>query len=158
MSRLKDLSNDKVTIMMRILSSQNLCKAIKYNDSNFLDKPDIADPSELIYVNVFPYKRIPHDEDTTSKTYITMSFQQYKPVGNYFKSGVIYLNAIVNLDNMKTDYGMIRTDYIISEIDELINQERGIGIGKTNFYKMDDIVVNKEYIGTTIGYEIYEFN
>lgn len=145
--------------MLRILSSQELCKAIYYTDTNFLEKPDIEDLSSLIYENIFPYKKVPNDGETEVKTYITMSFGGFKKVtGGFFKSGRIWINAIVNLGNMKTDYGILRTDYIVSEIDKLVNDDRGIGIGKVQFYSLDDIYVNKNYLGAQICYELVEFN
>jgi hypothetical protein len=159
MSRLSDLSKDKNTIMLRMINSQNLCKAIYYTDTNFLDKPDIDDPSTLIYKNIFPYRQIPPDDETETHTYVTMYFGGYKPtVGGFYKAGKVWIHAIVNLDAMRTDYGVLRTDYIISEIDKIINDERGLGIGKAKFYSLDDIYVNKSYTGIQICYEITEFN
>jgi hypothetical protein len=157
MSRLKELSQDKVTIMMRIIGSQNICKALYYNDTNFLDQPDIAEPTGLIYDQIFPYKKVP-EVSSDAKSYITMSFNRYRPVGNRFKAGYVYLYIFVNKNNMRTDYGCLRTDYIVSEIDELINQTYGLGIGKVEFNSMDDIIVNQNYLGMEISYKLCDFN
>ncbi|OBG93880.1 hypothetical protein A9X05_09065 [Mycobacterium sp. E3298] len=157
MSRFKELGYDKLTIMMRLTNSQNLCKALFYNDRNFLDKPNIADPTTLIYEYIFPYKKIP-DVQVNARSLITLNFSRYRPVGVSFKSGIIDFNVLIHKDNMRTDYGCLRTDYIVSEIDELINQTYGLGIGKVKFFAMDDILVNSDYHGITISYEKVDFN
>ena len=156
-SRLKELGNDRLTIMLRILSSQGLCKAIKYNNTNFLSQPDMDDPSELIYTQVYPYKRVP-DNIADALTFITLNFTRYRPVGAHFKSGIVEFNILVHKANMKTDLGMLRTDYIASEIDILMNQERGLGIGKAEFNGMDDLYLNADYMGVALSYKILDFN
>lgn len=157
MSRLEKLSADKVTVMQRILSSQDICKALKYSASDFLDQPDIEDASSLVYEQIFPFKKIP-DFNNKKTTYITMSFNNYKPIRNSFKSGLIYIHVLVHQDIMQTDYGMLRTDFLISEIDKLMNGQQGIGIGKVEFYEMDEFSINEKYVGMYIAYRLVEFN
>jgi hypothetical protein len=152
-----DLSNDKVTIMMRLLGSQNICKALNYSQSNFLDQPDIEDTSVLIYNKIYPYKFVPVADDNAN-SYITLSFRNYDLVNTSFKSGYIYINVLVHINLMQTDYGWLRSDYILSEIDKLMNQQRGIGIGKPQFYKMDEMYVNDKYFGIYIAYKMNELN
>lgn len=157
MSRFENLSNDKIAILMRLLSSKDIVKAVNYSNSNFLEQPDISDPSELIYSKVFPYKFVPTINETKN-TYITLSFRGYRPVGTSFKSGIVYINVITHVDLIRTDYGKLRYDFIISEIDKLMNQQRGIGIGKVQFYDADEIIVNEKYIGMYVAYKTYESN
>lgn len=158
MSRLKNLSKDKITIMERLLSNQGICKALKYTEPNFLDMPDVTDPSDLIGSRIFPYYRVPDTEEDTS-TYILMSFRNYRPVKNSFKSGIINIFAIAHKDLIMTDHGFLRYDYMISEIDNLMNNERGIGIGKLDFHQMDEVsFINDAFIGNVISYKPYEWN
>jgi hypothetical protein len=157
MSRLEDLSNDKVTIMQRLIGSQNICKALYYADTNFLDQPDIQSPDELIYDKIYPYRYIPKVDEKKS-SYITLSFRNYDLVDTSFKSGYIYINVLTHIDLIKTDYGWLRYDYILSEIDKLINMKNGIGIGKPQFHRMDELIVNDKYMGVYISYKLYEFN
>lgn len=157
MSRLEKLSADKITVMQRILSSQEICKALKYSATDFLDQPDIEDNSSLIYERVFPFKKIP-DFNNEKTAFITLSFNNYKPVRNSFKSGLIYIHVLVHQDIMRTDYGMLRTDFLISEIDKLMNSKQGIGIGKVEFYEMDEFSTNEKYVGVYVAYRLVEFN
>lgn len=143
--------------MERLLSSEGICKALYYNKTNFLDQSDIADPSELIYSKIYPYKFIP-DVNSDQSSFITMSFGKYRPVGHYFKSGFVTLYVIMHRDLYRTDYGFLRTDYILGEIEELINSQRGLGFGKPEFHDMDEIHINEKYSGSYVTYKLYEFN
>lgn len=87
-----------------------------------------------------------------------MSVRKYNLVNNCFKSGIVYLNVINHIDLIRTDHGFLRYDYIISEIDELMNQQRGIGLGKLEFQEMDELYVNEKYMGMYIAYRFSEFN
>lgn len=157
MSRLAKISTDKITVMQRLLSSQKICKALQYSDSDFLDQPDLADTSCLIYDRIFPYKKIP-DFVKEKASYITLSFNNYRPIRSSFKSGLIFIHVMVHQDLMRTDYGVLRTDFIISEIDKLMNSKTGIGIGEVEFYEMDEFTINEKYMGVYIGYKLVEFN
>lgn len=157
MSRFKELSNDKNTIVMRLLESKNICKALWYNVSDFFDQPDIDDPSKLVYKKIFPYNFIP-ETNSEQSTYITMGFGKFKLVGASFKSGLVRFRIFAHVDLHRTDYGLLRCDFIAGEIDKLINNERGIGIGKPQFHNMDELYVNNSYNGLIIDYKLYEWN
>lgn len=143
--------------MLRLLDSQGICKALFYNETDFLDQPDITDTFGLIYNKIFPYKFVP-DTQIEANTYITMQFRNYRPVNNSFKSGLIRINVLTHQELMQTDYGMLRCDYILSEIEKEMNQKRGIGLGKLDFHHMDEIYVNDKYVGMFVEYKTHEFN
>lgn len=129
-----------------------------YDESNFLDQSDIEDPSELLYTKIYPYYRVP-DANETASSFILLSFRNYKPVKNSYKSGYINIYTITHKDLVPTSYGFLRYDFMMSEIDKLMNSERGIGIGKTQFTGMDEVAIsNDHYIGNMITYKIWEFN
>lgn len=154
--RFAELGTNKNEILTRLISSENLVKALTYSDTNFLDKPMPDDPTTLIYNQIFPFSKVPSTTDT-AKTYITMKFG-YKPEGVYFKISSIYLYIITHTSLIRTDYGMLRYDFLANEIDKLFNMQRGIGIGKLPFYEMSDIQVNDNWLGVYIKYCSTEFN
>lgn len=157
MARFEKISADKMTVMERLISSPDICKALIYSEDNFLDQPGLVDYSSLIYKNIFPFKRIP-DSAKEKTAFITMSFNNFRPIKNTFKSGLIYLHVLVHQDLMRTDYGKLRTDFIIHEIDKLMNSKEGIGIGKVEFYEMDEYALNDKYMGVYVAYKLVEFN
>ncbi|OPH47743.1 hypothetical protein BC351_10550 [Paenibacillus ferrarius] len=143
--------------MTRLIESEELVKAVGYNESNFLEQPIITDPSSLIYENIYPYRFVP-DLNTHQKTFITLSFRGYKPVDGYYKSGLVYFNVITHKDLIKTDYGALRYDFIIQKIDELMNNTRGLGIGNTQFHSMDELYIDEKYMGMFIAYKLLDFS
>lgn len=143
--------------MNRLIGSQEICKALYYNDTNFLDQPDISNPPSLAYDYIYPYRFIPDETQTDVKNYITLSFRSYRDAGVYFKSGKIYINVLNHVQTIKTDYGWLRYDYLIHNIDLLMNSTLGIGIGKAEFYDADEFYVNKNYVGMYVAYKIVEF-
>lgn len=157
MSRFKELGKYKVAVLEKLISSQDLCKAIYYNDSNFLDMPDILDTSELIRSNIFPYNRV-LDFTPNKSTFLTFNFRDYRLVGNKFKSGSVEFHVLTHQDYIVTDYESLRHDMILSYIDEIFNEDRELGIGKLLFNKMDEYEVNSEYVGTLISYKLWDFN
>ncbi|MNK45798.1 hypothetical protein D3C87_645690 [compost metagenome] len=157
MSRLKELGKNKLTVLKRLISSQELCKALYYNDSNFLDKPDIPDTSDIIGNKIFPFFRIP-DLTKEKTSFLTFSFRDYRSSGGKFKSGLLEFRTIIHQDLIYTDYECLRYDHILSCVDDMFNDLRGLGIGKTEFYKMDEFNVNNIYTGTYISYKIVDFN
>lgn len=149
--------NYKNTVANKLIESMDLCKAVFYDDTNFNEKDDINDTTSLINNHIYPYRFIP-DINSTKKTYITMSFRKFQLINNTFKSGLMYINILTHRDLSSTDYGFTRVDFILSKIDELFNQKRGFGLGKLEFYDMDEIYVNEKYSGAYIAYKIIDFN
>lgn len=157
MARLDELATMKVEIMSRIVADQEICKALHYNHPDFLEQPDIKNPYSLIYDNVFPYRVIPDLADE-AKTYINLSFDKWKYVNNSFKSGDIVVYIISHVDIMKTDYGSCRVDYIANKVDSLLNQTRGLGLGKLQFSSMGESIINNKFLGLYLVYRPVEFN
>ncbi|MFC3749263.1 hypothetical protein [Paenibacillus sp. GCM10012306] len=157
MNKFENLSKDKETIMQKLATSQNLCKALKYSNDNFLDMPDIEDTSELFYEKLYPYPKVPSIEDTQN-AFVTIEFKDYRKTSNpLFKSGLIYIHAFCHVDKIRTDHGL-RYNLMISEIDKTLNNIRGLGFGKLEFNKMDEYYVNEKYMGMDVVYKVCEFN
>ncbi|WP_440110356.1 hypothetical protein [Paenibacillus sp. QZ-Y1] len=156
MSRFESLARDKLVVIDRILTSQEILKALVYNDMDFLDKEDV-DPEVILYNHIFPYRFVPKTS-AEKKTYITITFGTYRKVGASYKSGIITFNVFTHQDLFRTGYGSLRTDYITIKLDELFNDFEGLGVGKANFYAMDHLSVNTDYHGSYVAYKTYDFN
>jgi len=157
MSRFAELGTNKTTILMKLIENQEIVKCLINNQTNFLDiqiPVDFVIPS-LIYSHIYPYKFIPTIL-TEPKTFITMAFN-YRPNGMTFKNGSIYFYIITHNSLLKTDYGMLRYDFLVNKIDEVFNSMRNIGIGKLPFYEMGDIQINENYCGAYLAYKTTEF-
>ncbi|KAF6630503.1 hypothetical protein H6F38_13795 [Paenibacillus sp. EKM208P] len=157
MSRLEELGKNRLIVLNHLLSSQKLCKSVWYTGTDYLDQSDIEDTSELINKNIFPFNHVPTIADTAS-SYVTFSFRDYRPSGPQFKSGILHFQVIVHKDSILTDYEVLRYDHILACIDELFNENRNLGIGKLQFYRMDEMFVNEKYVGFFIQYKLWDFN
>ncbi|WP_336764967.1 hypothetical protein [Paenibacillus sp. USHLN196] len=156
MSRFSELSKNRLEVLDRLLSDTNILKAVVHNDTSFLDK-DIPNVEDVVYKHIYPHRFIPKTSDE-KKTYVTISFGKFQPVGTSFKSGFVTFNVISHQDLFRTDYGCMRVDFIIQKIDELMNQTRGMGIGKVEFSNSDEISLNTDYHGMYITYKLYDSN
>ncbi|MCP1185088.1 hypothetical protein [Paenibacillus sp. 1781tsa1] len=156
MSRFESIARDKTTVIDKILSSNEIMKALKYNELNFLEQPDF-DNASLLYSSLFPHRFIPGTSDQ-KKTYITISFGKYRPTKTSFKSGLITFSVFTHQDLFRTAYGCLRTDYIITKLDEIFNEAEGLGVGKAEFYDMDALSMNPDYHGSYISYKVCDFN
>lgn len=154
--RFSELGKNKNEIMVRLISSDNIVKALSYNEINFLEKVLPDDVTKLIYTQIFPYSKVPTTTET-AKTFITMKFA-YKPEETFFKLSNIYFYIFTHISLVRTAYGCLRYDFIINEIDKIFNAQRGIGIGKLQFYDMTDFQINDDWLGATIAYKATEFN
>lgn len=157
MGRFAELAQYKQDIAIKLISNDNLLKALTNNQINFLDYPAPKDPALLFYKHIYPYKPIT-SKFNESKAYITMSFVNFKPVNrsHQIKEGDIYFYIICAESLMRTDYGL-RTDYIVNQIDELFNDIRGIGLGKLELGSMSDIQIGDGYLGAVLSYHVTEF-
>ena len=159
MSRLKDISKYKHEILLKLISSENIVRALVNNQADFLNPayPLPENTATLIYNNIFPYRKIP-DVTTVQKTYITTRFGGYRKVKNIYKTGTITFFIFTHTDLLRTDYGELRTDFIVSEIDQLFNDSRNFGIGRLEFDAMDELDINDSYTGMWIRFKLLEFN
>ncbi|WP_405169299.1 hypothetical protein [Paenibacillus sp. FSL H3-0286] len=156
MSFLKEITDYKNTVINRLLSNQDLCKALFYKDDNFLEKESIAYTDELIYENIYPHRFIPETTAET-KTYITISCTDYRPVGRSFKNGQLGIYMFTHRDLFKTDYGYTRMDYIMTKVEELMDGIRGIGLGELVFAGLNEYVVNEKFQGYVLTYRPVDF-
>ncbi|NLY47351.1 MAG: hypothetical protein GX053_15425 [Tissierella sp.] len=159
-NRMQKLNKYKSKIIGRLIQSQELCKALYYQESNFLELPDI-DPYILLEGNtkrIYSYKFVP-DSTNDQNAYITMEYLNAGARKRY-KRNFIQIFCLVHKSNEETDIGWNRSDYILHLIDQQVNQMRGIGIGKLEFYDSDNVFIriNDAYYVRYNMYRFYDFN
>jgi hypothetical protein len=81
----------------------------------------------------------------------------YRPYGATFKNNSIYFYIITHNSLLKTDYQMLRYDFLANQIDETFNSSEELGFDKLEFTEMDEILVNENYSGIYICYKNKEF-
>lgn len=105
-----------------ILSDDLLVKAID---------PRVESIDDMIYRNIYPFFRIPVI-DSETLTYITVCVdfpETYHPE-NYMRQIALKICIIVHQDQMRTEYGATRLDYIAERIDSIFLNSNKYGFGK----------------------------
>ncbi len=159
MSHFLELTQYKNNIAYKLIANEDLVKALVNNTSDFLNQslPNNYDPTSLIYTQIFPWRVNPSTE-TIPKSYITMSFGNFKYINNCFKSGIVTFYIFMHKSLIPTDVGL-RYDYILSEVDLLFNKNSE-NVGAFNFELSNgggDFQVNDDYFGTMMPYRFVDF-
>jgi len=156
MGQFAKLSEYKYNVLLKLITNNDLVKALIFNEEDFLNHNlGSFDSISLIYSQIFPYQYTMNIVDEM-KTYITMSFGNYKYVNNVLKSGIFSLYIFTHKQLMKTDNGL-RTDYILDQIDTMFNKKRGVGSFSLELYSGGDFKVNDDYFGSVISYKFTDF-
>lgn len=157
MGRFAQLTKYKNNVLQELITNTNLVKALVNTEENFLniDLPNGFFPPSIIYSQIFPYQFIADIEDTP-KTYITMSFGNYKYINNLFKSGILTFFIYTHKELMKSDYGQ-RTDYILDQVDSMFNKDSNVGVFSLELNGGGDFKANDNHFGSTISYKFTDF-
>lgn len=157
MGHFEELIKYKNNIALKIISNNNLIKALVNNTSDFLNQPLPSgfDSTSLIYTQIFPYKFIP-GINTEPTTFITMSFGNFDYRNNEFKSGIVYFYIITHQSLISTDYGL-RYDYILNQIDLMFNKQYEIGSFNLELNNGGDFQIDENYFGSMISYKFIDF-
>lgn len=158
MGRFSELGTYKSKIIQKLISDDNIVRAIGISQKNFLDKNITPpEPHSLIYNNIYPYAYIPEAEDLM-KTYITIMFNNFQLNKTFYKVGDICFYVFCHFSLQETNYAILRSDYLINQIDEVFNRTHDLGIGSLQFNGMGDIKVSKYHFGSYIRYKDFSFN
>jgi len=106
-----------------LLTSNDLCKLLYYNDTNPLSQSNVSDPSSLILSKIFPFPQIPESqEDVVSLINVYFSnMQPYSP-NNGAKKELLTFDIMSHL-NIWTIESALRPYAILEEIDLLFNNK-----------------------------------
>jgi len=156
MGQFAQLTNYKNNIIYKLISNENLLKALVINPEDFLNHnlPSGFNPASLIHSQIFPYQYAIDIQDTPL-SYITMSFGNYKYINNSFKSGLLNIYIFSHTSLIKTDYGL-RYDYILDQIDSMFNKKK-VGSFNLELNTGGDFKVNDDYFGCVVSYKFIDF-
>lgn len=160
MGQFDKIAKYKNNIMLKLTTDTNLIKALVINDEDFLRKelPSEFNPSSLIYNQIFPYQHMIENDAEELKTYICVSFGDYRYINNVFKSGKLTFFIFTYKTLMQTDIGS-RTDYILDQIDSMFNNKENSDIGSFTLELNNggDFNANKNYLGSMVSYKFIDF-
>ncbi len=160
MAHLKELTLFKEELMYRIVSNEQIMKTIAYPTEDCLDKT-VDDPGFYLYKNIFPYRWTVDETQANQETYITMDFADFRLSEVHYKNLAMGIYVFCHKDIMlirNGDRRMLRIDYILQELDTMLNRSRDFGIGRLQFAGLSSIQVNHEITGSVIAYNTFDFN
>jgi hypothetical protein len=160
MSRLGELAAYKTIVAERLIGNPNVCKAVFYSDSDYLAQPDVTNPEQLLHESIYlyPYNPIGSGNENEVRTWITIALNDFNGVGSSaMRAGFLTVGVVAHKELLRTNYELLRTDYIAAEIDGMLSRERSIGIGRLQFAGMNEIGLDASYYGLTLKYRPVDF-
>lgn len=163
MAKFEELNSYVNEILLKLIQSQNLCKYIHYQtDENSPSDPlveadlDLNQRKSLMYSRIFPFPKIPSEAE--AGTYLTVIFDNIEPAGSvYYKDSLIIFNVISHLNQWRL-LGKLRPYAVMNEIDKMFNQQKIVGIGRTEFARSKFMFINSSFAGYTLQYRIVDFS
>jgi len=145
-------------IIWKLLSSQDLCKLIYYSSDNPLGEVDISDTRSLLFNEIYPIPKIP-DSESKASSLLTLVFDDMRLTNVAIKNSIISINVMCHIDLWRlSGQSALRPFLIMNQIDEMLNNERVVGLGKMVFDKSRFIFIDKFYSGYRMDYKIVDFN
>ena len=158
MANFSEITKYKNNIISAIIGDDLAVRCIANGECDFLAKPYVGDPAELVYKNIFPWRKLP-DTQLETKTYITMEFEtpRVNRINDLFKDSLIHIYLFSHFQLLRTDYGT-RTDWLFNKIDELFNESENFGIGKLQLYANRPIDPSYNHQGYMLTYKAVDAN
>ena len=162
MANFVELNKSLDKFLMKLISSQDLCKMLSYDVTSALVKDDLEDTSELLFTKIFPF---PKDVKLLEKasSILIVGFDNFRPINaGTFNSNIIYFVILCHQTlwrlNGDADCGLkLRPYLLMNEIAKLFNGQRVTGIGTLEFNGANQIR-DGEYFGFQLAYKITEFS
>jgi hypothetical protein len=156
----QSLTELKNKVMNKIISDEQLVKALIINEESFLTITPTSEqqiilqsPETLIRKQIMPYKNVTSFTNK-AQPYITSTWVNFKKVSDVYKNGKVYFYIIIPNSLEKTDYG-IRCDFIGDRLDEILGNLNNIG--EFVFNDRGDISIDSDNLGHYITFEILDF-
>lgn len=153
----ESLAENRIEFMKRLAMDDELAKCM-LNKNDYFKNTTVTelDKAGLIWTQIYPFLKTTSTL-TETRSYITIKFKYKKVNGsNIYKTAYITIYAFCHEDIAKTKYGLLRSDYMLSQIDRLLNDTRNESwIGKLQLDGMDDVIMdqNGKYIGIAVTYK-----
>ena len=157
----QSLTEIKTQISSKIISNEEIIKALIIPDEDFLDIiPTLEQQLILDEPDVLIRQQIMLTRNVTSKTnkdmpYITSAYVNFQKESLTYQSGIVYFYIIIPNRLEKTSYG-IRYDFIGDKLDEIFSSV-GNSIGRFEFYERSDIPIDQDCMGHFISFKMLDF-
>lgn len=161
MNVIKMIFDYKIKALNQIILNDNIVKVLSDNTPQFYDNTDqsiLDNRDSLIYTLIYPYMPVT-SQLVDAHSYITLSLGEFDSDDNSTQNGWIELYIICHKSLISTEVGQ-RHGFIANEIDNMIYNTRGFGIGRIVRRKFGEFHLGseKDFVGVNLRYYITDFS
>lgn len=147
-------------IANKLVNNQKLCRLLKYQDPNPLDKESHEDVHgvDLLHKQILILPKFP--EDGIECSFVLAVFDNFtiNPSNPDFKLTRIRFDVVCPYTEWVVNESSLRPYLIMEEIDTMFNQAKLSGIGHLQFTHSTPLVLSPQLAGYSMYYQINEFN
>lgn len=145
---------DMSIIVNMIMKNDRLKKLLYYTTKDCLERPSLTEDETLALfgknVKIVPKLEI----DGEVLNYIIINFDKFvtNPTNPEFRNNVIEFFVVCHRDQWHLKDFALRPYKMAAEIDIMFNEQRLTGIGKLEFIKASQVIIENEYFGLALTY------
>lgn len=148
------VEKDMSLIVDALLKNERLKKLLYYDVPNALDQPNVPQDKAMAMfgnqIKIVPKIYV----DPKNWCYVNILFDTFQPnnTNPAFRDNKIQFDIICHFNQWNLKDFALRPYKIAAELDTMFNNKRLTGIGKTQFYGANRIVLNNEFAGISVKY------
>ena len=147
-------------ITNKLVTNQRLCRLLKYQDPNPLDKETHEDVNgmDLLHKQILILPKYP--ESGVECSFVLVVFDNFaiNPANPDFKLTRIRFDVVCPYTEWVVNESSLRPYLMMEEIDAMFNQAKLSGIGHLQFTHSEPLVLSPQLAGYSLYYQINEFN
>ena len=150
------INKDMRLIVDKILSNDRLCKLLYYTTKDALNKPNKTDEEKLglFKNNIKIIPKLYVDKEVLN--YIVISFDNFVPSNNpQFRNNRNEFDILCHMDQWQLKDFDLRPYRIAAELDHMFANTKLTGIGLTEFFGATEIILNDEFAGVCLLFDVY---
>ena len=155
------MGDNTFNIANKLISNQNLCRLLKYQVRDPLDKDKYPDVGgiDLLNKQIMIVPKI-FDDSTEKTSYIVAIFSNFvtNTLNPDFKLSSVRFDIACPYDEWVLDGKSLRPYLMMQEIDNMFNGAQMAGIGTLQFVRAESIVLTPQIGGYSMLYQINEYN
>lgn len=150
------IDKDYALIIEKIFKNDDLCKLLYYTQKDCLQANNLTMQQKYSMIEkqikLVPTTQI--EKECPNKLIIVMDGFQKNKTNPEFRDWVIVFHILCHPDHWHLGNFALRPYRIAGEIDEMFDNENLTGIGTLQFLGCDNLVMNGQLIGVSLGYGV----
>lgn len=150
------MEKDLNLIADKFLKNNRLKKLLYYTTNNALNEKNLSEDESYALLNknikIVPKLQI----DGAVLNYVIINFDNFTPnaTNPEFRDSVIIFDIVCHFDQWQLKDFQLRPYKIAAEIDSMLDNQHLTGIGNLQFISANQIVLNDEFAGLALMYQV----